>query len=85
MNVDNLINMANRIGEFFAAYPDHVQAEHDVAEHLKKFWEPRMRRALLAHLDATKGAGLDPLVLAALHTHRVLLTPPASPASNVSL
>ena len=86
MNVDNLVNMANRIGEFFSAYPDQVQAEHDVAEHLKKFWEPRMRRALLAHVDATGGTGIEPLVLAALHTHRALLTPPrALPASDSSL
>jgi formate dehydrogenase subunit delta len=85
MNVDNLISMANRISEFFAAYPDQVQAEQDIAEHLKKFWEPRMRRALLAHVDETGGVGLEPLALAALRTHRDLLTPPAPPANAATL
>jgi len=32
-----------------------------VAEHNQKFWDPRMRRAIFAHLDAG-GAGLDPSV-----------------------
>jgi hypothetical protein len=30
-----------------------------IAEHIRKFWDPRMRSAILAHLDAG-GAGLDP-------------------------
>ena len=31
------------------------------AEHIRKFWDPRMRAAIFAHLDAG-GAGLDPIV-----------------------
>jgi formate dehydrogenase subunit delta len=75
MNIDNLIDMANRIGEFFAAYPDPVESEREIAEHLRRFWEPRMRRALLAHVDAQQGIGLAPLVLAAVRSHRDMLTP----------
>ncbi len=82
MNIDNLIGMANRIGQFFAAYPDADQAQHDIADHLKKFWEPRMRRALLLHVDAHDGAGLDPLVLAAVRAHRSLLTPAAANSAS---
>ncbi|MBM3963350.1 MAG: formate dehydrogenase subunit delta, partial [Planctomycetes bacterium] len=33
--------------------------------HLRHYWDPRMRQALLAHLDAAGGAGLHPHVLAA--------------------
>ena len=40
---DNLIRMANRIGDFFEAMPDHAEALEGIATHLKKFWEPRMR------------------------------------------
>lgn len=35
-----------------------------IAAHLRAFWDPRMRAALLAHVDAG-GAGLDPLAIRA--------------------
>ncbi|MGO4763033.1 formate dehydrogenase subunit delta [Cupriavidus sp. 2KB_3] len=71
MHIDNLIKMANQIGSFFEAMPDRDEALADIASHLKRFWEPRMRRALLAHVDATKGGeGLDPIVQAAVAKHR---------------
>jgi formate dehydrogenase subunit delta len=55
-----LIHMANQIGMFFKAQ-DPADAPGRIAEHLRKFWDPRMRRAIVAHLDAG-GAGLDPPV-----------------------
>jgi formate dehydrogenase subunit delta len=82
MNTEYLVEMANRIGEFFEAYPDHSQSEREIAEHLKKFWEPRMRRALLTHVEEHQGVGLEPLVLAAVQQHRELLMPIA-PASAI--
>ena len=39
----------------------HGKAVPGIAEHIRKFWDPRMRAAILAHLDAG-GAGLDPEV-----------------------
>jgi formate dehydrogenase subunit delta len=36
-----------------------------IAEHIKKFWDPRMRAAIFAHLE-DGGAGLDPVVRTAL-------------------
>lgn len=60
MKPDHMVHMANQIALFFAAYP-HDEALDGVADHLKKFWEPRMRRQLLDHL-AKGGAGLHPLV-----------------------
>ncbi len=63
MDIDNLIHMANRIGEFFQAMPDHDEAVDGVTQHLRKFWEPRMRRELLAHLDRAGGSGVHPLVV----------------------
>lgn len=65
MDIDNLIHMANRIGEFFQAMPDHTEAVGGVEQHLRKFWEPRMRRALLDHLDAAGTTGVHPLVVEA--------------------
>ncbi|MFT3957452.1 MAG: formate dehydrogenase subunit delta [Piscinibacter sp.] len=73
MDIDNLVHMANRIGEFFQAMPDHDEAAQGVAQHLRRYWEPRMRRDLLAHVDAAQGHGLAPLVLDALRGHRALL------------
>jgi formate dehydrogenase subunit delta len=52
--------MANDIGNFFQADPDKNQAVHNMVDHLKKFWDPRMRRAIIAHLREG-GAGLSEL------------------------
>jgi len=60
MSPDKLVYMANQIGKFFASQGDD-QAVAGIATHLEKFWDPRMRRAIIAHVDAG-GAGLDPLV-----------------------
>lgn len=70
MDIENLVHMANRIGEFFQAMPDRDEGLEGIAQHLRKFWEPRMRRALLSHLDATAGAGLLPIVRESLLGHR---------------
>jgi len=70
MHIDNLIKMANQIGNFFEAMPDRDEALADIASHLKRFWEPRMRRALLAHIDETGGEGLEPIVQTAVALHR---------------
>lgn len=73
MHIDNLVKMANQIGDFFESMPDPVEAQEGIATHIKKFWEPRMRRALLAHIDSTGGSGLHPAVARALTTHRTVL------------
>ncbi|MGD9943600.1 MAG: formate dehydrogenase subunit delta [Burkholderiaceae bacterium] len=75
MDTDNLIRMANRIGEFFSAMPDHAEALDGIAGHIQRFWEPRMRRALLSHLESTGGEGLSPIVLEAVRRHQASLTP----------
>ncbi|WDD93358.1 formate dehydrogenase subunit delta [Burkholderia sp. FERM BP-3421] len=51
MNRAQLATMANQIGAFFASMPDHDEALAGIADHLRRFWEPRMRRALLTLLD----------------------------------
>jgi len=61
-----LIYMANQIGKFFQSQ-GHDKAVLGVADHIRKFWDPRMRKAIFAHLDAG-GAGLDPNVREALTT-----------------
>ncbi|CAG9184515.1 formate dehydrogenase subunit delta [Cupriavidus pinatubonensis] len=73
MKIDNLITMANQIGSFFEAMPDREEALADIAGHIKRFWEPRMRRALLGHVDADAGTGLLEIVQEALGRHRGVL------------
>jgi formate dehydrogenase subunit delta len=78
MHIESLLKMANQIGAFFEAMPDRPEALQGIVNHLKKFWEPRMRRELLAHLDAAAGnhsdTGLSPVVAEAIHLHRSLLS-----------
>ena len=66
MNIDNLVTMANQIGTFFESYPDREEASAEIANHLKRFWAPRMRSQLFAHIDNAEGEGLAPLVLSAI-------------------
>jgi formate dehydrogenase subunit delta len=68
MSPDKLVMMANQIGKFFASQGPKA-AVPGIAEHIRKFWEPRMREAIFAHLDEG-GTGLDPLVKQALQSLR---------------
>ena len=62
MNPDTLIKMANQIGAFFEAMPDREQAIQDIASHLRRTWDPRMRTQLMAALGGAEEANLKPLV-----------------------
>ncbi len=80
MDDNNLIDMANRIGDFFDSLPDHEEAVNSIADHIRRFWEPRMRREILATLD-TPGATeieMSDIVRESLVKHRVDLTPVAA-------
>ncbi|MCA3787073.1 formate dehydrogenase subunit delta, partial [Burkholderia sp.] len=55
MDHEHLIDMANQIGAFFESMPDRDEALAGIADHIRRFWEPRMRRALLAALDDPSG------------------------------
>jgi formate dehydrogenase subunit delta len=68
--IDNLVKMANQIGDFFGTMKDLPQSLEEIAGHLRRFWEPRMRAALLAHVDREAGAGLSDIVLESLRAHR---------------
>ncbi len=57
MSTEKLVMMANQIGRFFVPQRrgDPTVA---IADHLRKFWDPRMREAIVAHLERG-GEGLD--------------------------
>jgi len=65
MSVERLVQMANDIGHFFASEPQRSDAVAGIANHIQRFWDPRMRRQILAHLDAG-GTGLEELPRAAV-------------------
>ena len=58
MSPDKLAYMANQIGKFFSSQKNEDGAA-SIADHITKFWDPRMRRDFLAHLDEVT---LDPMV-----------------------
>ncbi|MBP2443412.1 formate dehydrogenase subunit delta [Rhizobium leguminosarum] len=58
-----LVYMANQIATFFKSQPAS-EAVEGVANHINKFWEPRMRRQLFEILEKDEN-GLDALVLQA--------------------
>ena len=59
-----MVHMANQIAAYFASYP-RAEAIDGVTDHLKKFWERRMKQQLLQYV-AQGGGGLHDLVLEAV-------------------
>jgi formate dehydrogenase subunit delta len=61
---DKLAYMANQIGRFFQSEnPD--TAVDEIEEHIRKFWDPRMRKAIVAQV-AAGSIELDPMVREAI-------------------
>ena len=80
MHLENLVSMANQIGQFFSAYPDRQEAIDGIATHIHKFWEPRMRMRLIEAVAAGQAQDLMPLVSDSIKTHQNKLRPLASSA-----
>lgn len=59
MHSDYLVRMANDIGSFFASEADPEAAAASIHQHIKRFWDPRMRRRIVAHFKETGGEGLE--------------------------
>ena len=64
MEAEHMVHMANQIALFFGSYPKE-EAVAGVADHLKKFWERRMRQQIFEYVDAG-GSGLNGLVIEAV-------------------
>ena len=61
MQPEKLARMANQIATFFLSQPEAERAG-GVANHINKFWEPRMRRQFFEIVDSG-GGDLLPLVV----------------------
>jgi formate dehydrogenase subunit delta len=63
MDIEHLVRMTNDIASFFSAEP--ATAVQGVVDHIKKFWDPRMRRLIINHY-LEGGAGLNDISRAAI-------------------
>ena len=61
LNIERLVAMANDIAHYFASEPERDDAIAGIAAHLERFWEPRMRAAIVAHCRDANGEGLHEL------------------------
>lgn len=48
MDPQHLVDMVNEIGAFFVG-EDPGKAAQNVANHLRRYWDPRMRRQIVEH------------------------------------
>lgn len=79
-SIDNLIVMANQIGAFFETQPGREESQASIANHIRNFWEPRMRASLLQFLEqhpngASESVALAPFTLEAITRHKDSLRP----------
>ena len=73
--VQHLVQMANDIGNFFRSEPERTVGIAGIANHIAKYWTPRMRQKLLEHIEQHGTEGLDELPREALN---LLATQPAA-------
>jgi formate dehydrogenase subunit delta len=65
MNSERLVHMANQISLFFESQPEREVAIAGIQDHLKRFWDPRMRDGIIGYVEAG-GDGLRDLAHAAV-------------------
>jgi formate dehydrogenase subunit delta len=63
MQTHDMVRMANQIADFFKSYTEK-EAIDGIADHINKFWDPRIRKDFFVLIDSG-GAGLSDLVLKA--------------------
>lgn len=56
MDTDHLVKMANEIGAFFeTATATREDSIASVSQHLRSFWEPRMRKEIITYVNRGDG------------------------------
>ena len=66
MNIDLLIKMTNEITSFWQGEVGVDAAAKEVATHLTRYWEPRMRAQMITYYEQRHGAGLNDVALKAV-------------------
>ena len=67
MDNSNLIKMANNIGAFFKSEPDRALAVQGVEQHIRNFWEPRMRKQIIEYAQTSNNELMDIVAEAVSH------------------
>jgi formate dehydrogenase subunit delta len=82
--VEHLVQMANDIGNYFRSEPKREEAVAGIANHIVKFWTPRMRQKLTAHVKVHGPDGLDELPQEALRrlVEQPLVNTPEPPGGD---
>lgn len=80
MHIESLVKMANDIAVFFASESSVEEAPQNVASHLVRFWDVRMRREIIAH-SRQGGAGLSDLARRAVTLLKMPADPSVKPAN----
>jgi formate dehydrogenase subunit delta len=75
MNAHHLVKMVNEISAFWEGEAGPKDAPASVATHLKRYWDPRMRKQIVEHYRAGAG-GLCDIARAGV----AILAQPQSPA-----
>jgi formate dehydrogenase subunit delta len=79
MHIEQLVTMANDIANFFRSGSDPGAGPRNVADHLRRYWDPRMRKQMIAYYH-TGGAGLSDLARAGIEV--LAAAPAASQAAS---
>ena len=79
MNIDLLIKMANQITSFWEGELGHDAAATEVATHLRKYWEPRMRAQMITYYEERQGSGLNDVAKKAVALLAAQAMPTAQP------
>jgi formate dehydrogenase subunit delta len=66
MQPEYLVQMANDVSAFFAPDREVALAAAAVAHHLKRYWDPRMRRQIVECLDTDDASALTPVARAGI-------------------
>lgn len=66
--VDKMVHSANQAAQYFESQPSGDPVT-PTATHLRLYWDPRMRKAIYAHMDAG-GEGLRPVAAEAVRRMR---------------
>jgi formate dehydrogenase subunit delta len=66
LNIDHMIKMTNEISSFWQGEVGEAAAANEVATHLKRYWEPRMRAQMITYYRERHGAGLSDVALKAV-------------------
>ena len=65
-SLERLVAMANDIANYFHSEPERTAGIDGIANHIRRFWEPRMRSKIIAHLKDQNGEGLNELARAGI-------------------